>query len=318
MFLPILLLVVGIAVLILGAEALVRGASSAAKKWGISTIVIGLTVVSFGTSAPELFVNLISAYKGSTDLAIANVVGSNLANILLILGIGAVIIPLKVKEGTTFREIPFAFLAILLVVILGNDMFLDGAYSTVNVLSRSDGIAFVAFFIIFLFYTYGLTKIQGEHEHIDTYSWTTSVVMFLAGLLALAFGGKLIVDNAIILAHLAGMSEALIGLTIVALGTSLPELATTIVAVRKGHTDLAIGNAVGSNIFNVFWILGLTAVIKPLEFDTQANIDTFYTVFATFLLFLFMFVGDKHKLSRLQGILFIVLYIAYIGYAVVR
>lgn len=318
MLLPIIFLASGIFILITGAEALVRGAASGAAKLGVSSIVIGLTVVSFGTSAPELFVNILSALKGSTELAVANIVGSNMANILLILGIGAIIAPLSVKRGTTFREIPFALLAIGLVAILGNDLWLDGETSLANVLSRTDGIAFIAFFVIFLYYTYGLSKVSGEEDKVETYSWNTSFLLFIIGLIGLGLGGKLIVDNAIILAQLVGMSEALVGLTIIAVGTSLPELATTIVAVRKGHTDIAIGNAVGSNIFNVFWILGLTSLIKPLHFDIQSNTDVLFTIFATFLLFLFLVVGKKHRLSRIHGAIFVVVYFCYIGFAVLR
>lgn len=316
MYIAIFLLLVGIAILIGGAEMLVRGSASMAKKLGITTIVIGLTVVAFGTSAPELVVNLLSAWKGTTDLAIGNIIGSNMANILLILGVGAVMTTLKVKEGTTFKEIPLALLAIVLVGIMANDSFLNG--QTQNILSRTDGLVFLAFFIIFIYYTYGMSKAKGEREDIETYKWSTSLIMFLVGLVGLVLGGKFIVDNAIILAKLAGMSEALIGLTIVAIGTSLPELATTIVAVRKGHTDLAIGNAVGSNIFNVFWILGVTAIIRPLPFDVHANIDVIFTTFASLLLFVFIYVGKKHTLNRSHGIAFLLLYFSYIAYAIFR
>ncbi len=316
MFIAILLIIVGIAILVGGAEIMVRGASSMARKWGVSAIVIGLTIVAFGTSAPELVVNIFSAIKGTTDLAIANVVGSNMANILLVLGVGALIKTLKVKEGTTFKEIPFAVLAILLVFIMGNDTLLDGVNK--DILTRSDGIAFLAFFVIFIYYTYGMTKAEGERERVETYPWVTSWLMVLAGIGGLVFGGKLIVDNAIILATLAGMSQALIGLTIVAIGTSLPELATTIVAIKRGNIDLAIGNAIGSNIFNVFWILGITATIRPLPFDVTANSDVLFTIFATFLLFIFMFIGKKHKLHRWQGAMFLCMYVGYIAYAIIR
>lgn len=316
MIIPILLLVLGIAILVGGAEVMVRGSASMAKKWGVSTIVIGLTIVAFGTSAPELVVNLFSAAKGSTDLAIANVIGSNLANILLILGIGAAITTLKVKEGTTFKEIPFALLGIILVFIMGNDGLFNGAET--NVLGRSDGLAFLAFFIIFLYYTYGISRVSGERDDVETYNWSTSILMFTTGIVGLVYGGKLIVDNAIILATLAGMSETLIGLTIVAIGTSLPELATTIVALRKNQVDLAIGNAIGSNIFNVFWILGLTATVHPLAFDIESNTDVLFTTLATFILFIFMFVGKRHKIQRSQGVLFLILYFGYIAYAIVR
>ena len=316
MLLPILFLLAGIAVLIVGAELLVRGASSIALRMGISTIVIGLTVVAFGTSAPELVVNMLAAINGNTGIAIGNIVGSNLANILLILGIGAIIAPLKVKGGTTFKEIPFALLGILFVGILGNDIFFNG--SSADLLTRSDGIVFIAFFAIFMYYTYGLTKVKGDAEPVETYRLSTSWLMFFAGIGGLVYGGQLIVNNAITLASLAGLSESLIGLTIVAIGTSLPELATTVVAVRKGNSDLAIGNAIGSNIFNVFWILGLTAIISPLEFNAAINTDVIMTSVATLLLFAFMFIHKRYVLQRWQGVFFVVLYLSYLSMAIMR
>jgi len=316
MFVPILLLLVGLAILVGGADYLVRGASSIAKRFGISSIVIGLTIVAFGTSAPELVVNLLSAANGATDLAIGNIIGSNLANTLLILGVGATITTLTVKHGTTFKEIPFALLAIAMVAIMGNDAFFDGVAN--NSLSRIDGIILLSFFVIFLYYTYGIGKVEGQPETIKKYPVKIAVSMFVLGLAGLTIGGKLIVDNAITLAELAGMSQALIGLTIVAIGTSLPELATTIVAVRKKHTDLAIGNAIGSNIFNVFLVLGASSVIRPLPFDTHINTDVLFTTAVTLLLFILMFVQEKHKLQRWQGVFFILLYVGYITYAIIR
>lgn len=316
MIAAILLLILGIAILIGGAEVLVRGSASMARKLRVSTIVIGLTVVAFGTSAPELVVNLLSAAQGNTDLAIGNIVGSNMANILLILGIGGLIKVLKVKEGTTFKEIPFALLAIVLVAIMGNDAILNG--EGINVLSRTDGLAFLAFFLIFLYYTFGISRAEGEADEVETYSWSTSVLMFLIGIVGLVLGGKWIVDSAIFIASSAGLSAGLIGLTIVAIGTSLPELATTIIAVRKGHTDLAIGNAIGSNIFNVFWILGLTSVVTPIPFDINTNLDVLFTAFATLLLFIFMFVGKHHRLQKWQAILFLGLYGGYMLFAILR
>ena len=316
MIIPILFLILGLAILIGGAEMLVRGSASIAKRFGISAIAIGFTVVAFGTSAPELVVNLLSATKGTTDLAIANIIGSNMANILLILGIGAIIKTLKIKRGTTYKEIPFALLAIFVVAIMGNDGFLN--HTSVNVLSRADGMIFLLFFIIFLYHVYGISKVETEKEEVETYNWSTSLFMFAIGIVGLVLGGKWIVDNAIILATQAGLSERIIGLTIVAIGTSLPELATTVSAIRQGHTDLAIGNAIGSNIFNVFWILGITALVKPLPFNVAINTDVLFTCFITFLLFAFMFIGPKHQLKRWQGWLFVLLYITYIAFAIIR
>ena len=318
MLLYIAALLLGFVVLIGGAEYLVRGSSSIAKRMGMSTIVIGLTIVAFGTSAPELIVNIFSSAKGATQLAIGNVVGSNLANILLILGVAASIKSLKVKEGTTFREIPFALLAIVMVAIMGNDLYFDGAIVLQNSISRIDGMILISFFVIFMYYTYGISKVEGDHEGIEVRSWRTSLAMLMLGIAGLAFGGKFIVDGATGIARIAGLSEALIGLTIVALGTSLPELATTIVAVRKGHTDLAIGNAVGSNIFNVFLVLGISATIRPLPFDTNINIDVLFTTGATLLLFIFLFVVYKHRLTRWQGFLFVILYLSYMSYVFIR
>jgi len=316
MFLAIFFLIIGLVILIVGAEGLVRGAASLAKRMGIAPIVIGLTVVAFGTSAPELIVNLIAAFKGSTDIAIGNIVGSNICNILLILGISALVRPLIVKKNTVWKEIPFALLAMVLVFTMGNDALFDG--SSFNTITRTDGFSLIAIFIIFLFYTYGLSKVDGEAEEISIYPKSKSILLVLAGLTGLFIGGKILVDNAVILARLAGLSEALIGLTIVAVGTSLPELVTSVVAVIHRHDDIAVGNIVGSNIFNVFWILGLTGTMIQMPFTILTNIDVLVGVAATLLLFLVMFVGSKHKLDRWQGGIFVGMYLAYIIYLVNR
>lgn len=310
----ILFLVFGLGILIKGADWLVSGASSMAHKWGISSIVIGLTVVSFGTSAPELLVSLLSAARGSTDLAIGNIIGSNTANILLILGITALICPLVVKKNTAYKEIPFAVLAGILIVLFGNDSFFDGA--GLNAITRTDGFALVVLFIIFLYYTYGISKTKaGKHEHIEEYGWKKSLGLFTIGIAGLSLGGDLIVRNATSLATLAGISERVIGLTIVAIGTSLPELATTVVAALKKRVDMAIGNIIGSNIFNVFWILGLTSIIKPIPFNAGINIDALFSAFAILLLFVIVVLG-KHEIKKWHGILFLLLYIGYLGFVV--
>ncbi|MFA6410779.1 MAG: calcium/sodium antiporter [Candidatus Buchananbacteria bacterium] len=317
MTIPIILLTFGLVILIFGAEILVRGSASLAKKFGIPPLVIGLTIVAFGTSAPELIVNMYSAYKGSADIAIGNIIGSNIANILLILGICTVIAPLKVKSNTVFKEIPFALLALVLVFTMGNDIFFD--QTNFNAITRTDGFSLIAMFAIFMIYTYGLTKINdSESENIKAYSELSSILMTIGGLIFLFIGGKVLVDNAVILAKIAGLSEALIGLTIVAVGTSLPELATSVIATIHHHDDIAIGNIVGSNIFNVFWILGLTATFLQLPFNVNVNFDVLISVIATSLLFLAMFVGKRHRLDRWQGILFLILYVSYTGYLVYR
>ena len=317
MLIPILLIILGLGILILGAEGLVRGSASMAKKWGVSSLVIGLTIVAFGTSTPELVVNMFSAVRGSTDIAIGNIIGSNIANILLILGISAIVYPLAVKKSTVTREIPFALLGMILVFTMGNDMFFDG--TGFNAITRTDGFSLIAIFIIFLFYIFGLAKKgEVEEEEVKVYSWPKSILFTIAGLALLVLGGQLLVDNAIILARLAGLSEALIGLTIVAIGTSLPELATSVVAAYHKHDDIAIGNIVGSNIFNVFWVLGLTGTMLQMPFNPNVNIDVLVGIGATVLLFIFMFIGTKRKLNRWQGVMFLLLYIAYTFYLINR
>ncbi len=307
-----ILFVLGFVLLIKGADFLVDGASSIAKKLKISNLVIGLTVVSFGTSAPELVVNIISAIKGQGDLAIGNIIGSNISNILLILGVSAIICALCVHKGTVWKEVPLSLLAILVVFILVNDGLIDRL--GFSALTRIDGLILLAFFIIFIYYTFGIAKVQGEEKDSSIKKRATwlSIIMILVGLAGLTFGGKWIVDGAIVIAQSFGVSEAIIGLTIVAIGTSLPELATSAIAAFKGRADIAVGNVVGSNIFNLFWILGITATIRPLEFSPVLNRDVIVCIIATFLLFLFMFIGKRHVLEKWQGGIFIGLYIAYI------
>ncbi|MCB9802904.1 calcium/sodium antiporter [Candidatus Nomurabacteria bacterium] len=316
MYITLSLFLVGFYFLIKGADWLVGGASSIAKRLKVSDLMIGLTIVSFGTSAPELVVNLVASFNGSGDLAVANIIGSNISNILLILGISAVIFPLAVKKGTTWKEIPFSLLAVIVLWFLANDFLIDG--QNVSALSRIDGLILLSFFVIFLYYTFGIAKVEGEGDDVRKYGVWTSIAMIIAGALGLAFGGQWIVDGAIEIAKFFGMSESLIGLTIVAVGTSLPELAASAMAAWRHNPDIAIGNIIGSNIFNVFWILGLSAAIKPIVFNLNLNTDIYIVISATALLFLFMFVGKKNILQRWQGIVMLSLYLAYIVYLIIR
>lgn len=317
-----ILFFVGFVALIKGADLLVDGASSLAGKFGISAMVIGLTIVAFGTSTPELVVNLLASLQGSTELAIGNILGSNIANILLILGISAIFYPLAVQKSTTWKEIPFALLAAVVLAVMANDVIFDGASS--SVVSKIDGFILLSFFVIFLYYVYGLTKenpesVTKEVEDIDKNQSTLkdSGMVFL-GIAGLTIGGKWIVDGAVAFASSFGVSEALIGLTIVAIGTSLPEMATSVVAAYKKKADIAVGNIIGSNIFNIFWILGISSMINPLPFSPDLNIDLLVVLGATFVLFLTMFVGKKHTIERSQGVLFVILYVAYMVYLVIR
>ncbi len=310
----LVLLAVGLAVLIYGADFLVKGASALAGRMGIPPLVIGLTIVAFGTSAPELAVNVYSALSGATDIAIGNILGSNIANILLILGVTALITPLIVARSTVWKEIPFALLAVALVWVFGNDILLDGV--AVNAITATDSLALLGIFGIFMYYIVALAR-TGEQK-VDTtmpaLSYTLSGLYVVGGLAALVIGGRVLVDQAVYLAQLVGLSEAVIGLTVVAIGTSLPELVTSIIAAIKKQSDIAVGNIVGSNIFNVFWILGISGTIAPLPMSAAFSFDALVAIGATVLLFLIMFLGTRNFIDRWQGALFIALYAGYVGY----
>lgn len=312
-----LLLIIGFAVLIKGADYLVEGASAIAQKFKIPPIVIGLTIVSFGTSAPELVVNIFASMEGKSDLNLGNILGSNIANILLILGAAGSIHHMQVKKGTVWKEIPFALLAVLILGIMANDSLIDG--HNFNTLSKIDGLTFLSFFIIFMYYTFGINEVEGKDgaPQIEM-AMSKALTLFFVGLVGLAVGGNLIVDNAIAIAKSFGVTEAFIGLTIVALGTSLPELATSVVAARKGSVDIAIGNVVGSNIFNIFLVLGITVLINPITYDPQLNIDIGIVIAATLILFFSTFVGSRHMIDKWQGGLFLFMYIMYMIYLVFR
>lgn len=311
----------GMALIIFSANWLVEGASSIAKRWGISDLVIGLTIVAFGTSAPELTVNVFSALEGSTDIAIGNVLGSNIANIFLILGVAALIYPLSIQKNTTWKEIPLSLLAAVVLGFLANDQLIDKSPLGSQV-SRIDGLVLLSFFLIFLVYTFEIARNQSKNqsetdEAIVPMRLWKSILMVIAGFTGLYFGGKYLVEGAINIAKDLGMSERLIGLTIIAIGTSLPELATSVVAAFRKKADIAIGNIVGSNIFNIFFILGTTATIMPLPFNPAANIDLVITILASLLLFLTTFTLGRKSVDRLEGGLFVLIYIGYIVYSLV-
>jgi cation:H+ antiporter len=308
-----LLFLPGFYLLIKGADILVDGASSLAKRLKVSDLVIGLTIVALGTSAPELAVNISASYKGQTGIAISNVLGSNIANILLILGVSSIIRNVTVKENTVWKEIPFSLLAAIIVFLQANDVFFGAG--TKNQISRNDGLEMLAFFIIFLYYIFSIAKEENIFEDEIPklqLSLGKSILYIIVGLILLPLGSDWVVNGAVRVAKFFGISEAYIGLTIVAIGTSLPEMATSIVAAYKKNSDISIGNVVGSNIFNVFLILGISSVIRPLEFSTKNNVDVVMTVLASLILFFSLFVGKKHEVERSQGILFLLIYIIYL------
>jgi cation:H+ antiporter len=317
--LPYILLFVGFFFLIQGADLLVRGASSIARRLNVSDLAIGLTVVAFGTSSPELFVNVISSVRGDTDIAIGNVLGSNVANTFLILGVSAVIYPLSVSKGTVWKEIPLSLLAALLLGILANDHLIDKAGP--SALTRIDGLVLLSFFVIFIYYSFSIAKtIEGMEEHIPprTYGTASSCLLVVVGLTGLTLGGKWIVDGAVHMALSLGMSQSLVGLTIVAIGTSLPELATSAVAAVKRNVEIAVGNVVGSNIFNIFFVLGISSTIQPLVFRPKNNADIAVVLLASGVLFACMFTGKERSVDRWEGVIFLTLYAAYITFLVIQ
>ena len=320
MLVLILLVIVGLIILIAGGDIFIRGSASLAHKLNVSPIVIGLTVVAFGTSVVELVVNILAAIQGHPDLAIGNVLGSNIANVLLVLGVGVLIRKFSIKEGTAWKEVPFSILAVIVLFIMGNDIIFNGGVKA-DVLTRGDGLILISFFLIFLYYTYGLTKVEGEKGDSKEYSLLASVVFIIAGIAAIIAGAQLVIDNGVKVAEMIGISQLFIGVTVVAIGTSLPELVTVGIAAYRGQDDLAVGNIVGSNIFNILWVLGITSTIAPIKMNPQVNFDIMVATSAIMMLFLFMFIGHKrhrYTLRRWQGLVFIALYIAYIAFAVWR
>lgn len=312
----LLILLAGFVLLIFGADKLVDGASSLASKLGIPNIVIGLTIVAFGTSAPEMVVNVFAAVENSTEMVLGNILGSNIFNVFGILGICALIYPLIVKTSTTWIEIPLSFLAAIAVFIIANDTLFDQVDS--NFITRTDGLILLLFFIIFLVYNITLSLNSTEDAGVESknYSYLKSAIFILVGLTGLIIGGRFIVSSTVEFAQTFGLSERVIGLTIVSIGTSLPELATSVVAVRRKNLDIAIGNVVGSNIFNIFFILGLSTVITSVPVQSASILDIGLNMLAGFLLFVFIFTGKGRRLEKWEGIVFLILYISYLVFLV--
>lgn len=315
MFIELLLLLVGFAILIKGADFLVNGSSSVAKKFGISNIAIGLTVVAFGTSTPELVVSVISGFEGRNDASFGNIIGSNNFNLMFILGVAGLIYPLFVLRNTVKYEVPLSLLAAIILYTLVNDQLLFS--SETNMLSRIDSIILLVFFGGFMLYVVRTMKSDlGENNSVKIYSTPIAVGMVALGLAMLVGGGTLVVDNAVAIANRYGLSEKLIGLTILAAGTSLPELATSAVAAYRKNTDIAIGNVVGSNIFNLFFILGITGLLNPMEFSTSMNFDLYALLAATVVLMVFMFTINKSKLDRWEAFILLAGYVSYTAYLI--
>lgn len=311
-------LIIGLLVLVKSADWLVVGASDLARRFEISPLVIGLTIVSFGTSMPELVVTLISGLAARPDLAIGNIVGSNICNVLLVLGVAAIVRPLQVRDSTVVSEIPFSLTAALLVGFLANAaLFTSNPALTI---SRLDGVILLAFFLLFMLYVYKMSRDSSYFEGQEGKKQTRfrDTFFLIAGIVGLYFGGDWVVTGAVGLAQTWGVDDAMIGLTIVAIGTSSPELVASVVAAARGETDIAVGNVVGSNIFNLLWILGFTATIVELPFEVVSNTDLVMVIAASVMILLAMVTTKKRAVLRWHGIAFVSLYAAYLTYVVIR
>ena len=314
MILNILLLIIGLALVVGGANFLTDGAASIAKRFRLSDLVIGLTVLAFGTSAPELTVSLMAALKGSADIAIGNVIGSNIFNILAIVGITALIMPLTMSNSTIRIEIPLTILSSAVLFFMANDRLFDMAGE--NVITRTEGFVLLAFFLIFLFYTFNMSKGEESPGQVRQFALPLSIIMVIGGLVALVFGCDLFVDNAAMLAGRMGVSESVVAITIVAGGTSLPELVTTLVAAIKKRPGMAIGNIVGSNLFNILLILGVSSSISPIRIQGITVVDYGIFILSAILLYVFgLFFGDK-TIKRFEGSILLSLFICYTVYLV--
>lgn len=304
----IILLALGFGVLIKGADWLVDGAAALARKYKISELAIGLTIVAFGTSMPELVVNTFAAYQSLPDIVFGNIIGSNIINLFLILGITGIIAPIKVQSSTVWKEIPLSFFAAVLLFFLANS-FITGN----KMLSRMDGVILLTFFFLFLYYVFRQLKNENIAPEVNPKEFPNLKiwVYILLGLVFLIVGGRLVVVNSVIIADGLGISQSIIGLTIVAAGTSLPELATSAVAAMKRNNDIAVGNIIGSNIFNIFFILGISALVRPIDYAIRFNYDLYFLGLGTLFLFIAMFSGKKKKLDRWEAAILLLLYIGY-------
>lgn len=313
MLLQILFIILGVVLVLWGADRLTEGASSLARRMNVPEMVIGLTIVAAGTSAPELFVSVVSALKGTPDLAVGNVVGSNIMNTLLIVGVTAMVAPMVISKNTVAKDIPFTVIASLLLMVLCLDTFSRFSISG-NMISRIDGVLLLLAFAVFMYYTFRMTKGQQVEAVADSTPVWKGALWVIVGLVCLVVGSNVFVDNASAFARGLNVSDSIIGLTIVAGGTSLPELATSVVAARKGQSAIAIGNVIGSNVFNILMILGLTGVISPMQIGGITLIDLGMMLLSMLVVWLFCF--TRYTVARWEGALLTLGYVAYTAWLV--
>jgi cation:H+ antiporter len=320
----IIFLVFGFFLLVKSADVLVDGAAGLSKRYKVPKIIIGLTLVAFGTSAPETAVSILASVEKNAGIAVGNIIGSNIANIALIIGIMAFLKVIPLRQSTVTRGIPLNILAGLVMLILGFDVFFQNGSTVVNRFAFGDGLILLLMFTIFLYYVFADMKvaevleeeIEKKEKKYGRGQLATLIAMVVGGLAGLLVGGKLVVDNAVALASLLNVSQAVIGITIVAVGTSLPELVTSIVAIRKSENDLAVGNIVGSNAFNIFLVLGLASVINPIVMETKLITDAVIMIAITLMFFALTF--KRKQLSRAHGFVFLACYLLYLVFLFVR
>ncbi len=314
-----LLLVVGFLFLIKGADWFVDGSSGVARRFGIPSVVIGLTIVAFGTSAPEAAVSITAALNGDNGIAVGNVLGSNLFNLLMVIGVTSLLNPCKVDSGIISRDFPFSILISIVLLVLGMDTFLGGG--EINVISRGDGMILLMFMVIFMVYTIrGAMDPSRKPEPRDAMEPKPQVTkclgLIVIGIAGIVLGGQLVVESATAIAISFGISQTLVGLTIVAMGTSLPELVTSAVAAKKGESDIAIGNVVGSNIFNILFVLGSSSAITPVPFSMLSVYDSAIVIAVSLLIYMFCY--TKRQVNRIEGAVAVMTYFAYMAYIIMR
>ncbi len=318
MIVQILLLIAGLALIVFGADWLVDGSSSLARRAGISEFVIGLTIVGFGTSCPELVVSLTGAIQGNSDISVGNVLGSNIVNTLLILGVTSLFYPVTMTRSNCKIDIPVCFGATLLFVLMGMNSSIFGSGDS-DVLSRVEGIILLVVFALYLFYCFKAGKgIDEDSSSQKTVRVPIALLLIAAGLAGLIFGGRLFVDSAVSIARMTGVSDKFIAVTILAIGTSLPELATCIVAAIKRRGQLALGNILGSNVFNILLILGTSAIVTPLSLSSVTAVDIAALLMSTVLITLFAHTGKGQRLDRIEGIILLLSYASYMYWLIVK
>ncbi|MBQ3556115.1 MAG: calcium/sodium antiporter [Bacteroidales bacterium] len=317
MILSIIGFIAGITLVLYGADALVKGATALARKFNISELVIGLTIVALGTSLPELVISVGSAIKGSSGIALGNVIGSNIFNSMLILGVTAMITPIKFSAKMLSRELPFNLLASIVLILVSGSMLIGGGEN--EEISRYSGLILLCFLAVFIRYTFSISNDSEEsNEDIKSVSNWKIVFYIIVGLASLIFGGKLFVGGATEVARLLGLSEAIIGITIVSAGSSLPELAVSVNAARKGNAGIALGNVLGSNILNIFFILGCSATITPISLDGFSFVDYYVLIATSLMVYIVSRFGGKNVINRWEGAILTLGYIAYTVYLITK